>query len=116
MLKFGAKIVQNIEMIQDIIDEEPFEWSFPEHLKQSRNNNHVVTAQDTILYEWYKNECLPEKPRRRALVLYSKDRGVGKTTFAKSLLGIDDKGELLNPKRIIYCRNTITAADLENQY
>lgn len=56
-------------------------YSFPEHL---------LERQDTdLLYKWYQRECIGKNAgqRRRALVLYSKERALGKTMFAKAIAG-----------------------------
>lgn len=56
-------------------------FNFPEHL---------LERQDTdLLYKWYQRECIGKSAgqRRRALVLYSKERALGKTMFAKAIAG-----------------------------
>lgn len=56
-------------------------YSFPEHL---------LERQDTdLIYKWYQRECIGKQDgqRRKALVLYSKERALGKTMLAKSIAG-----------------------------
>ena len=65
---------------------------------------------DDLLYSWFKKYCLDEKNlftkggRRKALVLYSRERGLGKTSFAKHLVGnIEDY--------YIICRGAFNSLD-----
>lgn len=57
-------------------------WTFPDYLKEFK---------DAVLYTWFIKWCFPEElSRRKALCLYSKERAMGKTTFAKNLINHED--------------------------
>lgn len=56
-----------------------FKWNFPKYL----SDNPLYLP----VFNWYKKWCLPEDlSRRKALLLYSEKRAMGKTEFAKSLV------------------------------
>ena len=96
------KMLDNIAFIKDIEDEEPIKITFPEYLIE----------REPFLFEWYMTQMVgyPQdyKGRRKALVLFSKERCMGKTTFAKSLVNF-------NEKNYIICRNSFTSIDF-NKY
>ena len=67
-------------------------------LKYINNNNsegyifpeYLIDRQDTdLIYKWYQNEVLKKTTtqRRKAIVLYSKERALGKTMLAKTISG-----------------------------
>lgn len=58
------------------IDLPPFSFSFPDHM----------IGKYYLIEYWYHKFCLPDLPRRKALLLYSKKRALGKTMFAMSLV------------------------------
>jgi len=67
-------------------------------------------AQFKVLQQWFTEQFLPEGDHRReALVLFSRERALGKTTFAKSLVQED-------PRRYIICRNTFNAVDFQKPF
>ena len=82
-----------------------FKWNpFPEHLLNKFNN---------LLYKWYIKWCIPTNEemekrtggRRKALLLYSKQRNMGKTRFAKNLVN--------NEGYYVYFRSTFNK-DIDN--
>jgi ribosomal protein L24E len=58
-----------------------FEWNFPEHLDKTRYS---------MIYNWFVTYCIGNPTRKKALLLYSKERAFGKTRFAKSLVNHED--------------------------
>lgn len=56
-------------------------YMFPEHLLEREDTD--------LIYKWYQRECIGKSfgQRRRALVLYSKERALGKTMLAKAIAG-----------------------------
>jgi len=80
--KANEEIMENTRNQQQKEDE--FEYKFPQHLlaRLPEGTKHE-------LYQWFLQECTgyQPKPRGKALVLFSKGRGLGKTEFARSLLG-----------------------------
>ncbi|AXH73950.1 MAG: replication-associated protein [Cressdnaviricota sp.] len=89
----GITMFKNVEyalqkMLKD--DAPPFEWRFPEHLK----------GKYPLVEKWYEDYCITDLPRRKALLLYSKERCLGKTTFATSLVN--------HEKYVAVFRNTFT--------
>lgn len=95
-----TRMFQNIEVAKGIMDEEPIKVTFPEYLME----------REPMLFEWYCKEItgypLDYKGRRKALVLFSKERAMGKTTFAKMLVNNNDK-------HYIICRNNFNAMDFQ---
>ena len=65
--------------------------------------SHINIEKQPLLHQWYNKEVLGYADdyhgRRKGLVLFSKQRGVGKTMFAKSLVSF-------NPEHYIICRGT----------
>lgn len=92
------RMFQNIETAKNIMDEEPVKITFPDHLIE----------REPYLFEWYMKEMvgypMDYKGRRKALVLFSKERCMGKTMFAKMLVNN-------NEKNYIICRNNFNAID-----
>jgi hypothetical protein len=75
--------LKNIEYaLTDMIHEEvtPFTWMFPEHLLNRSGFEYKM------IYKWFNDFCIKDPPRKKALLLYSKERALGKTTFCKSLV------------------------------
>ena len=54
-----------------------FEWQWPVHM---------CKVEYSFIYRWFTEYCMPSKLRRKALLLYSNERGTGKTQFAQSLI------------------------------
>lgn len=74
-------------------------WTFPEYLKNFKNG---------ILYTWFIQWCFPEDlTRRKALCLFSKERAMGKTTFAKNLINHEDY--------VVIFRNSFNPAAIQNK-
>jgi hypothetical protein len=76
----GFTTLKNIEYALDkiIYKEQPeFEWKFPSHIDKVRY---------AAIYDWFLKYCVGDPERKKALLLYSKDRAIGKTRFAKSLV------------------------------
>lgn len=73
---------------------EPFEWKqpyIPEGFTIPIQNERVLFK--PIFDDWFKTYCLGNVSRKKALCLYSKQRALGKTTFARSL--VNDPGYIL---------------------
>lgn len=92
------RMFQNIEMAKGIMDDELIKITFPEYLMD----------REPMLFEWYCKEVtgypIDYKGRRKALVIFSKERAMGKTTFAKMLVSNNDKAYII-------CRNNFNAMD-----
>ena len=86
----GCKNVQTA--IQSIVksDRIPFEWTWPDHMTKEEY---------PTIHKWFHSYCLDNPDRRKALLLYSEERGTGKTRFAKSLVN--------DPGYYAYYRSTI---------
>lgn len=98
------RIKRNIEIKDSLLTAEPEskEFMFPEHMKGKE--------EFAVLENWFNSQCVPiGDHRRQALVIYSKERALGKTTFAKSLVDMDER-------RYIICRNTFTSTDFDKPY
>jgi hypothetical protein len=120
LLMNGDKIFKNFTQFIWKEPEKPFEWVFPPHLFEIINNGVAPDASDIDvnfvarlqrIYEWYLEFCVSDKwqgKRKKALCLYSKDRGLGKTVFATSL--VSDQ-----PERFIYCRNALDGRMFANK-
>lgn len=95
-----SRMFQNVEMAKNIMDEEPIKITFPDYLME----------REPYLLEWYMKEVVgyptDYKGRRKALVLFSKERAMGKTTFAKMLVNN-------NERHYIICRNNFNAIDFQ---
>jgi hypothetical protein len=93
-----SRMLQNVETVKAIMDDEPIKITFPEYL----------IDREPMLFEWYCKEVVgyptDYKGRRKALVLFSKERAMGKTTFAKMLVSNNDKAYVI-------CRNNFNAMD-----
>lgn len=112
VLIYGDKIFNNFRefcMVKD--DKSIFEFVFPQHLLDVISSNgedqkRIETV--NLIKHWFDNHCKINKERKKALLLYSRKRGLGKTCFAKSLAGsIDDQ--------IIYCRSLLSGKEFENK-
>ena len=95
-----------------IVDKLPeFKWILPNYL-----NDFTVPAGSMrvsfwkIFYDWFSENCLKEKIRKTALCLYSKNRGLGKTMFVRSLVN--------DSRYILEYNNTFVNKNLkdEDQY
>ena len=74
------KTLEAIEMVERIRECHPSSgYVFPEYLMELEDAD--------LIYKWFNGECIIEKPRRKALVLYSKERAIGKTMLAKAMAG-----------------------------
>jgi hypothetical protein len=80
---------KNFKVIKEVLHANSlpvFEWSYPEHLL-SPDTCYLPQEELNHLRRWFIKECEPEhKERRKALVLFSKGREYGKSTFARSLV------------------------------
>lgn len=80
----------NISKAIDSLVSEPlpaFEWVLPKHLnKFDIPCGNMRVPFWPLFMEWFENNCLADKPRKVALCLYSSQRGLGKTLFARSLV------------------------------
>lgn len=98
MLQF-SNIQKSIDyIIKPILP--PFKWQFPDRLKEKHPK----------IYSWFLSNCLHapyEFHRKKALVLYSAERAMGKTTFAKELVPHEDY--------YIIFRNTFTAEQIQKK-
>jgi len=77
-----TRTLDNIEKAQKYINNISSEgYMFPEYLLERSDTD--------LLYKWYNNEVINKTTgqRRKALVLYSKERALGKTMFAKTISG-----------------------------
>lgn len=89
------RMFQNVQTASAILEEDPIKIQFPDHLLNKEPN----------LVKWYMTEMSKDSTqRRKALVLFSKERAMGKTSFAKSLVNNNDK-------HYIICRNNFNAMD-----
>ncbi len=86
-------------------------------LKYINNNNsegytfpeYLIERQDTdLIYKWYQNEVLKKNTtqRRKAIVLYSKERALGKTMLAKTIAGGQEED-------FIICRGNFNKTQFE---
>jgi len=95
-----SRMFQNIETAKAIMDDAPIKITFPEYLIE----------REPMLFEWYCKEVVgypvDYRGRRKALVLFSKERAMGKTTFAKMLVEN-------NEKAYIICRNNFNKMDFQ---
>lgn len=91
-----------------------FEWKFPDHLlewirQDFSGDRYLRIEQDKwkwILW-WFENHCKPNLKRRLCLFLVSHQRGMGKTTFATSLVN--------HEKYYIHCKGSLNGADFEGK-
>ena len=83
----GQHLLKNYENMIKIEEIPPFEWKFPDYMLEPQENLEKQTVFQ-ILHSWFLEECLNsnEKIRKKALFLYSKERGLGKTRFCKNLV------------------------------
>ena len=106
-----GKILSNLEKLDKANEMtsnaalEPFEYVFPAHLLRKIGARHT-------LYKWFLANCTGDqpKPRRKALVLFSEQRGIGKTEFAYDLVG-------RNTELVLKIRGVATAREnFANQF
>lgn len=83
----GQNLLKNYENMIKLDEIPPFEWKFPEHMLEPQEDLEKQTVFQ-ILHEWFLEECVnsDKKTRKKALFLYSHERGMGKTRFCKSLV------------------------------
>jgi hypothetical protein len=98
----GVNNYRNIEYCLERITKPslpPFEWQpLPSHIEEKY----------PLIGEWYNRWCKIEGlDRRKALLLYSKERSMGKTRFVQSLVNDLDY--------IVTFRNTFTQSSLQNK-
>ena len=74
--------LKNIDRLKKANEEEvdDFEFIWPAHLDELKETNHG-------LYQWFEKECKIVRARRKCLVLFSRQRSLGKKRFAKMLTG-----------------------------
>ena len=93
-----SRMFKNIETAKQVMVDTGVHMTFPEYLMD----------REPMLFEWYMKEMagypVDYKGRRKALVLFSKERAMGKTTFAKMLVKNNDDGYII-------CRNNFNALD-----
>lgn len=99
-----TRTLDNIEKAEKYLNANPScSYKFPEYL---------LERQDTdLIYKWYQRECLGKKngERRKALVLYSKERALGKTMFAKSISGGTEEDYII-------CRGTFNKTQFDKPH
>lgn len=83
----GQNLLKNYENMIKLDEIPPFEWKFPDHMLEPQEDLEKQTVFN-ILHEWFLEECVKsdQKTRKKALFLYSRERGMGKTRFCKSLV------------------------------
>lgn len=83
----GQNLLKNYENMIKLDEIPPFEWKFPEHMLEPQEDLEKQTVFN-ILHDWFLEECVnsDKKTRKKALFLYSRERGMGKTRFCKSLV------------------------------
>lgn len=83
----GQNLLKNYENMIKLEEIPPFEWKFPDYMLEPQENLEKQ-AVFQILHSWFLEECLNsnEKIRKKALFMYSKERGLGKTRFCKNLV------------------------------
>lgn len=83
----GQNLLKNYENMIKLDEIPPFEWKFPDHMLEPQEDLEKQTVFN-ILHEWFLEECVnsDKKTRKKALFLYSRERGMGKTRFCKSLV------------------------------
>ena len=89
-----------------------FQWNFPKHLltildKPDINDPEQKWAIINKMYEWFKYNCIENNQRKQGLFLYTPNRGLGKTYFAKNLVN--------NPQYYIYCRGTLDGREFKEK-
>lgn len=103
----GEKLLNNYTNMIKINEKPPFEWKFPEHMRDQTLDAEKVAVYN-LIYKWFQEECVPDKTfRRKALVLFSMRRACGKTEFAKRLV--------THPDYYIYCRSSINGQQFEKK-
>jgi hypothetical protein len=120
LLMNGDKIFKNFTQFIHKPLHAQFEWSFPQHLLELINQGVSADASEVDtnffirierVYQWYLEFCVSDQwanMRKKSLCLYSKERGLGKTVFATSLVGNQ-------PERFIYCRNALDGRMFANK-
>lgn len=99
-----TRTLDNLEKAEKYITAQPScGFKFPEHL--------LEREETYLMYRWFQREVLDKKGpiRRKALVLYSKERALGKTMFAKELAGG-------NEEDYIICRGTFNRSQFDKPY
>jgi len=82
----------------------PFVWNYPKHMIPQ----FPAPMELQMIYNWYQRYCIKENmDRRKALVLYSKERALGKTRFASSLVNSEEY--------VLIFRNTFTKEQYETR-
>lgn len=83
----GPNLLKNYENMIKLDEIPPFEWKFPEHMLAPQEDLEKQTVFQ-ILHDWFLEECVnsDKKTRKKALFLYSRERGMGKTSFCKGLV------------------------------
>lgn len=77
-----TRTLDNLEKAEKYLNCSPScGYHFPEYLLERSDTD--------LIYKWYERECIGKNfgQRRKALVLYSKERAIGKTMLAKSISG-----------------------------
>jgi hypothetical protein len=104
ILCYGNNIEKNFLAHIQEKETPPFEWKWPDHLnKQPFDTEPFVQS----IREWFEENCIENPMRKKALFLYSKERGMGKTFFSKNLVS--------NEEFYIYDRHTFNADSYKNK-
>lgn len=104
----GQHLLKNYENMIKLEEIPPFEWRFPDYMLEPQENLEKQ-AVFQILHSWFLEECLNsnEQTRKKALFLYSKERGLGKTRFCKNLVS--------HPAYYIYNRFLINGEEFKKK-
>ena len=98
ILCYGNNIERNFLAHIQEKETPPFEWKWPAHLSQQPFDTEPFVES---IREWFEENCIENPMRKKALFLYSRDRGMGKTFFSKNLVS--------NEEFYIYDRHTFNA-------
>lgn len=113
-LFFGHNLTANYENLVKQAELPEFKWTFPQHLIDYMNDESKEDPRDLEdkakvkgIFNWFTENCLSGNPgRKQSLFLFSPERGIGKTFFAKSLCN-----EGLFEDFIIYNRGSLDAKE-----
>ena len=75
-LHYGNRMISNFVGLVQEREVPEFSWNWPEHLDGDDLKNNIAVQQ---IKQWYTDYCLNNPSRKKALLLYSKDRGFGKS-------------------------------------
>lgn len=92
--------LKNIDLLTTVVEPPKFE-----RFTLSK----YVEGKFSLIKEWFFNECIPNKIRRKALILFSTERSMGKTTFAKNVVGGEEPF-------FIICRNNFNSVSFDKPF